>query len=121
MQGASRIERKIVRELLTRIFRQGWSISVHDGLAWPVERTTDRDDVLDTIGAGPEDTLVFFDKTGGRQGQLTLSWGMDLDLITDISDDSDVLSRIYVAVQEAVEQELTREWRTPRHAVRAWR
>lgn len=65
----------IVSALLDAALAKGYSVSVHDGEAWPVKRSTDRAALMDAIGTTDMDTLRIRKPCGAVVGSLVLVYG----------------------------------------------
>lgn len=91
MKYLSDSERKIVTRLVDVVLATGYTISVHDGEAFPVKRSSDRATILAGIGSTDVDTLVLRGAgTGDLIGNVLLVYGNEPGVV--ISDHSDNLT-----------------------------
>ncbi len=80
-------ENNIVHKLLELALEAHYTVSVYDGEAYPVKRSTCRSTVLDALGSTDSDTLVFRGADHGQLiGQVLLIWGNDHELISNHTD-----------------------------------
>jgi hypothetical protein len=84
--NASATESRIAARLVDDALRAGYSVSVYDGEAWPLKRSTDRAAILDALASTDLDTLKFRDSAGEFKAWVTLIWGNGCDLLSDWSD-----------------------------------
>ena len=77
MQYATPGERRVARELVTRILARGWMISVDDGGEFVLARSTRLKTVLDSLAGTDEDILHVRDAEGKPMGWFHLVWGND--------------------------------------------
>ena len=83
-----RDEEKMATALVDHCLAQGWTISVHDGEASVVMRSTDRDKILGEMFATDEDILSIRDRDT-RLGWFQLIYGNSAyDVVSDFSDNT---------------------------------
>jgi len=80
------IERQILEKLVDDALFYGCTVAVHDGEAWALHRSLERDTILAATRSTDADTLMFFDADGVRVGVVCLIYGNGYDLISDSTD-----------------------------------
>lgn len=80
------IEKKIVRELVTRALAEGWTISVSDGEEWTVKRSINVEEIIEATRSTDMDTLLLH-RTEDKLciGCVDLVYGNGIDVISDHS------------------------------------
>jgi hypothetical protein len=70
-------ELHIIRQLVTTVLDKGFTVSVYDGGAWPVKRSSDVATIMDALRSTDQDSLVIRDPTGpwSRVGIVHLIYG----------------------------------------------
>ena len=80
--------------LIRSALAQGWTVSVLDGIDGDggrvVHRSTDFNQIFDSLDTTEGDLLRFRKPTGESTGWVLLIWGNDDDLISDYSDNLEV-------------------------------
>lgn len=97
------IEKKIVREVVTRALAEGWTVSVNDGEEWSVWRSTNLDEIVEATRSTDMDILLLHraaDKT--CIGYVDLVYGNGIDVISGHSR-GDPMERFMEDVFEWVE------------------
>ena len=98
--GEARVARKLVRAALAA----GYAISVNDGEAWTVKRSTREREILDALATTGEDWLrLYLPATGESAGTFQLIYGNDPDgseLIADHTDNN-TCAALYEAAHSA--------------------
>lgn len=79
------IELSIARHLVRELLDHGFRISVHDGEAWALKRSTSAKDIIEALRSTDSDTLVARDAEGISKGVVQLIWGNDIDVVADYS------------------------------------
>ena len=84
-------EQQIASNLIRSALAQGWTVSVYDAIhtragEWTVERSTNFEQIFDSLDTTEGDTLRFRNSEGKPRGWAVLIWGNDDDLIHDHSD-----------------------------------
>ena len=70
--------------LVDAILARGHAITVHDGEAFAVKRSSDRNTILDALASTEADTLIVRDANGTKLGSFFLVYGNGPDeLIAD--------------------------------------
>jgi hypothetical protein len=93
--GEARVARKLIRAALA----EGWSVSVNDGEAWTVKRSTKEREIIDALATTEEDYIRIRAADGERQGTFHLVYGNDEsgeELIADHTD-NDICERLFRA------------------------
>ena len=77
---------KQARDLIGKALAAGLSVSVHDGEAWALKRSTDAAAILAALGSTDADSLRFRDAAGENVGFAYLVYGNGPDeLVADCS------------------------------------
>ena len=85
-QTRQKLERRIARETVTAAIRAGYAVSVHDGEAYAIKRSTNASDIIAAMFSTDQDTLVIRDASGARLGMVWFVYGNDgFDVIADYS------------------------------------
>lgn len=80
------IERRIIDPITRTALSRHWAISVHDGEAWALLRSSDYDAITAEIAATDMTSLKLRDWEGSFHGLITFVHGNDEDVIHDCSD-----------------------------------
>lgn len=80
-------ERQIADKLITDALTEGLTVSVHDGEATPLVRSTDKPAILDALASTDSDRLVLQTADGVRFGVVLLVYGNEPGVL--ISDHTD--------------------------------
>lgn len=86
------IERKIATNLIKQALTLGWLVSINDGEETTIEKTIDFDTAFNALATTGEDYLIFHNTNGEKIGTIWLVWGNGEDLITDTSDQPDIIA-----------------------------
>ena len=98
------IERRVIRALVKTALADGCSISVYDGEAYPLKKSTSLKDIMAAIMSTDEDHLNIW-KDGKRIGSVFLVYGNDgYDVINDYSVSLEYLMPLVNAVAEKAER-----------------
>lgn len=79
-------QREAADQLITRLLAASITISVYDGEAWAIKRSTDKAAILDAIGNIDQDVLKLRFPHTEETGTITLVWGNaddGSDLVSD--------------------------------------
>ena len=82
-------EKTVAAKLVAAAIASGYILSVNDGEAWTVKRSTNRAAILAALETTGEDVLRVRDAAGGYLGDINLIWGNDPngeELIADHTD-----------------------------------
>lgn len=82
----STVENTIIERLVDRALSLGYAVSVMDGEAFPVKRSTDKKTIIEAMASTDEDKLIFRNAEGGKIGSVWLIYGNGEDLISNHSD-----------------------------------
>lgn len=97
------VEREVATHLIDAALAHNWTVSVYDGEAWCLKRSSNRDDILAAIASTDADNIRFRDADGRNMGMVVLVWGNDQDIIADYTlDDGGKFERFMDAVCEWV-------------------
>lgn len=88
MNVPDQIEQDICRKLITIAVAKGYKISVHEGGAWAIKRSTDVEAILMEMASTDADTLVIRDAQGEIVGKILMVYGNGEDVISDHSNNS---------------------------------
>lgn len=101
-----KIERRIVRTFVKAALADGCDISVYDGEAFCLKRSTSEKDIMAAIMSTDEDYLVV-GKFGKKHGSVQLVYGNDgYDVISDYSISLEYLMPVVRAAEEKAEREV---------------
>ena len=79
-----KIENKILDHIVGTALRNNWSVSVHDGADWVLEKSKVFADIRKSMQAFDEDQLAFRDSNERVLGRIFLIYGNDgYDVIND--------------------------------------
>lgn len=84
MQTDRQIEQAIVNVLVDTALVKGYTISVYDGEAYPVQRSNDKKTIITGMFSTDEDWLIFR-HNGLKVGKVFLVYGNGYDVIADWS------------------------------------
>lgn len=82
------VERELATRAVDALLAAKLSISVWDGEAFALRRSTDRAAILAALGTTDDDRLYAY-SNGVRLGSVWLIWGNDCDLLSDWSESLD--------------------------------
>ena len=81
------IEKQICERLVDRALAAGYTISVYDGGAWPLKRSSNRVDILAAMYSTDSDTLRFrLPESGNIVGSIMLVYGNGAEVVCDYTD-----------------------------------
>lgn len=86
--NAARVKREEAKaaRLIDAALENGWTVSVNDGEAWAIRRSTDRAAILAAMFSTELDLLMFREVGGEPVGAVSLIYGNDAnDLVADYS------------------------------------
>jgi hypothetical protein len=83
------IEHKIAEQLVTNALLLDYAVSVHDGEAFAVKRSSNKQEIIAALNSTDEDKLVFR-KNGEVVGSVYLIWGNGADVISNYSDNEKI-------------------------------
>lgn len=78
-------EYKIARRLIEQATDEGYTVTVDDGGAIALERSSDVNAILAVMGTTGSDTLFLYNADGTRIGSVWLVYGNGTDLVSDYS------------------------------------
>lgn len=76
-------EYKIARRLVEKATDEGYTVTVDDGGAIALERSSDVNAIMAALGTSGIDHVTFYTPMGRRTGTVMLIWGNGTDLISD--------------------------------------
>jgi hypothetical protein len=81
------IEKQICERIVDKALAAGYTISVYDGEAWPLQRTSNRPDILAAMYSTDSDVLRFqWPESGELIGSVLLIYGNGDDVVSDYTD-----------------------------------
>ena len=81
------IEKQIVERIVDKALAAGYTISVYDGEAWPLKRSSNRPDILAAMYSTDSDLLRFrLPESGDSVGAILLIYGNGTDVVSDCTD-----------------------------------
>jgi len=84
-------EKAVAGKIIDRALAKGYSISVNDGGAWVVKRSTKRKEIYDALASTDSDLLKIRDASGKNLGCIYLVWGNAPDeLVNDYTDNPEI-------------------------------
>lgn len=89
LEGVCDLDRRIIRQLVSEALAAGYTISVCDGEAWPVKRSTDADAIISALASTDSDTLRVRESAApfAPVGQVALVYGNEPGVVVaDYSD-----------------------------------
>ena len=86
-------ERRIARDIIAKALLAGCAISVYDGEAYAIRRSTKQGEIEAALASTEFDVLDVY-KDGKRMGAIALCWGNDEDLVSDCTDTPFITSLI---------------------------
>ena len=101
---ANHNENMIATRLVEDALAAGLVVSVFDGEAFALRRSSDRAAILGALASTDHDSIYFRNAAGERIGHAVLVWGNDCDLISDSSDND--ASAALLAGAEALAESL---------------
>ena len=97
---------RTIDKLLTDALAQGFTVSVHDGEAWPLKKSTDKAAIIAALESTDMDTLRFRDATGAKIGDVDLVHGNEPGVIMADHSDNDAMNAL-LAPAYALAEKLT--------------
>ena len=86
----STAEQQSAALIIDGALQRNWKLSVFDGEAWVLKKSTDKGAILDALGNTGTDEILFRDSNDARVGKATLVWGNSAsELIADSTMDND--------------------------------
>ena len=87
------IEKKICERIVDKALAAGYTISVYDGGAWPLKRSSNRPDILAAMYSTDSDTLRFrLPDSGEIVGSIMLVYGNGADVVCDYTDNAAMIA-----------------------------
>lgn len=83
-------ELKIARRVIRKALAKGYKISVSDGEAYPVKRSSSFTEINKALASTDSDSLIIRDAEGSRIGSVLLIWGNGEDVISDHTDNAEI-------------------------------
>ncbi len=80
------IERKIAGQIIDRALAAGYTVSVWDGEAYCLKRSTGKGAIMAAIGSSDGDSLLIREAGGRKVGSIALVWGNGEDIVCDYTD-----------------------------------
>jgi hypothetical protein len=90
----SKIETAIARRLVANALADKLTVSVYDGGAWCLKRSTNLTEIMDALQSTDCDTLRFRNADGVSIGSVLLIWGNEDDLISDHTDNDAIAALV---------------------------
>lgn len=85
IKHASPTEQRIVGKLVQDILAAGYSLSISDGEAFPLENSTDPDAIYAALASTDSDTIYVHIPDRRGSPHIVLVWGNDAHVISDYS------------------------------------
>lgn len=84
VENRIKLERRIVRAIVTAAVKAGHNVSVYDGEDWPLKRSGNVAEIMQAVMSTDEDTLHIRSAQDGVIGDVYLVYGNDgWDVIAD--------------------------------------
>jgi hypothetical protein len=81
------IEKQIAERIVDRALAAGYTVCVFDGEEWPLQRSSNRPDIIAAMYSSDSDTLRFcLPESGWRVGSIMLVYGNGPDVVSDHTD-----------------------------------
>ena len=94
IEHSTRTERKIVDRLIRQALDRDYTVSVYDGEEWVLKNAKRSVQIKVALASTGENVLQFRDKDGTSIGKVWLIWGNDEDLISDHSDNAEIIEMV---------------------------
>lgn len=98
-----RDEAEIINALITAILKRDLTISVNDGVDWPVKLSTDRAAIQKEVAATDETTFEIRDAERARKGFFWLIHGNRAHVVSDYTN-NELCNEIWNEIEPVVER-----------------
>ena len=77
---------RLLNEIVRRLLREGYVLSVYAIQAWVTLRSSDQDEIMESLGNSMSETIHVHERIGHYMGNIELNYSPDApDFITDCS------------------------------------
>ncbi|MDE4297133.1 hypothetical protein PXK56_18270 [Phaeobacter gallaeciensis] len=97
-------EATIINRLISEILNRGLSVSVYDGCAYPVKRSTNRAEIQRNVAATDETHFWVRDADGNQVAWFLMMHGNWCDVISDCTD-NDLTNEIMRAIEPTINRQ----------------
>lgn len=81
-------ERKVISPIIHRCIATGYTVSVHNGEAWALKRSSRYLDIMAALGSTDEDNVLVRRADGTKVGWIDFIYGNDDEVVADYSDNA---------------------------------